>query len=98
MARHLHDFSRPLETDVHRIQLSDSFLAQLIYGSKVGLHLTQKSEGEAENLADAFPRTTVRVDSLEDLTQKCQSFTMLDTCSLYDAIIERGPVRDTRDL
>ena len=59
-----------LETDVHRIQLSGSFVAQLIHASKVGLHLAQTSEGEAEELADAFPRTTVRVDFLKDLAHK----------------------------
>ena len=87
-----------LETDVHRIQLPGSFLVQLIYASQVGLHLGRVSEGDAEDLADAFPKTTVRGDTLEDLIQRGKFFTRLDTCSLKDAILGKGPIQTVGDL
>ena len=86
-----------METDLHRIQLPGSFVVQLIYASQVGLHLGRVSAGDAEDLADAFPKKTVRGDSLKNLIQG-KFFTRLDTCSLKDAIIGEGPIRSVRDL
>lgn len=87
-----------LETDLHRIQLPRSLLVQLIYASQVGPHLGQVSEGDAEDLADAFPKTTVRGDALEDLIHHSKFFTRLDTCSLKDTILGKGPIQNVGDL
>ena len=86
------------ETNVHRILLSGSFLVQLIHASQVGLHMGRLSKDEAEDLQDAFPKTTTRGESIEDLIQQNKFFVRLDACSLKDAWIGEGPVENVSDL
>lgn len=86
------------ETNVHRILLPGSFLVQLIHASQVGLHMGRLSKDEAEDLQDAFPKTTTRGESIEDLIQQNKFFVRLDACSLKDAWIGEGPVENVSDL
>lgn len=86
------------EVDVHRIRLPGSFLIQLIHASKVGLQMGRISSGDAEDLAEAFPKSTTGGSTLEDLIKSKRFFVRLDTCSLKDAIIGKGPVQSVQDL
>ncbi|CAF9939476.1 hypothetical protein IMSHALPRED_001364 [Imshaugia aleurites] len=86
------------ENDIHRILLPGKFLVQLIHASRVGLQLGRISADDAEDLADTFPKLTIRGDCIEDLIQKNRFFIRLDTCSLKDAIIAEGSVQSTTDL
>lgn len=86
------------EVDVHRIRLPGSFLIQLIHASKVGLQMGRISSGDAEDLAEAFPKSTTGGSTLEDLIKSNSFFVRLDTCSLKDAIIGKGPVQSVQDL
>lgn len=84
--------------DVHRIQLPGSFLVQLIYASRVGLQMGHLAKDDTEDLADAFPKTTIRGDDLEELVHDDKFFVRLDTCSLKDALIGEGYIKDIKDL
>lgn len=86
------------ESDIHRILLPGKFLVQLIHASQVGVHLGRISADDAEDLADTFPKVTIRGDIIEDLVQKNKFFVRLDACSLKDALIGEGPVKSTTDL
>ncbi len=86
------------EIDVHRILLPGTFLIQLIHASQVGLHMHRISGDDAEDLAAAFPTTTTRGDHIEDLLQHNRFFVRLDACSLKDAHIGQGPIKNVRDL
>ncbi|CAD6564884.1 MAG: hypothetical protein ASARMPREDX12_004483 [Alectoria sarmentosa] len=84
--------------DVHRIQLPGSFLVQLLYASRVGLQMGHLAKDDAEDLADAFPKKTIRGDDLEELVHDDKFFVRLDTCSLKDALIGEGYIKDVKDL
>ncbi len=86
------------EVDVHRIRLPGSFLIQVIHASKVGLQMGRISEDDGEDLAEAFPRKTTGGSTLEDLIETKRFFVRLDTCSLKDAIIGKGPIQSVQDL
>lgn len=93
-------FSRGLrDEDVHRIQLPGTFLVQLVYASKVALQMCHLAKDDAEDLADAFPRTTIRGDDLDELLRGSENFFVrLDTCSLKDALVGNGYIKDVQDL
>ncbi|KAL8774276.1 MAG: hypothetical protein Q9209_001027 [Squamulea sp. 1 TL-2023] len=55
-------------------------------------------KGIHKDLADLFPRRTTRGMNIEQLLREEKYFVRLDTCSLKDAIIGRGPIRDSKDL
>ena len=86
------------EEDVHRVQLPGSFLGQLIHASQVGLQMGLLAEDDAEDLADAFPKTTTRGDDLKELVRDNRFFARLDTCSLKDALIGDGYIKNVKDL
>ena len=86
------------ECNIHRVLLPGAFLVQLIHTSEVGVRLGRISPDDAEDLADAFPKLTVRGENVEDLIEGQRFFVRLDTCSLKDAIIGNGPVKSARDL
>lgn len=86
------------EEDVHRIQLPGTFLVQLIHASQVGLQMGHLAKDDAEDLADAFPKTTTRGADLKKLVQDNKFFARLDTCSLKDALIGDGYIKDVNDL
>ena len=56
------------------------------------------SDCNAEDLAQLFPRRTTRGMGSEKLFREGRYFARLDTCSLKDAIIGMGLIRDSRDL
>lgn len=57
------------------------------------------AKDNAEGLADVFPKTTIRGDDLEDLLRGNQRFFVrLDTCSLKDALVGEGYIKDVKDL
>ena len=86
------------EVDVHRIRLPGSFLIQVIHASNVGLQMGSISEDDGEDLAVAFRRKTTGGSTLEDLIKIKRFFVRLDTCSLKDAIIGKGPIQSVQDL
>ena len=86
------------EVDVHRIRLPGSFLIQVIHASKVGLQMGRIPEDDGEDLAEAFPRKTTGGSTLEDLIETKRFFVRVDTCSLKDAIIGKGPIQSVQDL
>ena len=53
---------------------------------------------DGEDLAEAFPRLTTGGKTLEDLIKTKRFFVRLDTCSLKDAIIGKGPIQNVQDL
>ena len=53
---------------------------------------------DAEDLADAFPKTTVGGADLKELVRDNKFFARLDTCSLKDALIGDGYIKDVNDL
>ena len=86
------------EEDVHRIQLPGTFLVQLIYASRVGLQMGHLAKDDAEDLADAFPKTTICSADLKELVREEKFFARLDTCSFKDALIGDGFIKDLNDL
>lgn len=60
------------EKDVHRIQLPGTFLVQLVYASQMGLQMGRLAADDAEDLADAFPNTTVRGADLKQFGARQQ--------------------------
>ena len=86
------------EVDIHRIRLPGSFLVQLIKASKVDLQMGGISGDNGEDLAEAFPKSTTGGNTPEDLIKTKRFFVRLDTCSLKDAIIGKGPIQNVQDL
>ena len=56
------------------------------------------SEDDGEDLAEVFPELTTGGSNLENLIKTKRFFVRLDTCSLKDAIIGKGPVQSVQDL
>ena len=86
------------EVDVHRIRFPGTFLIQLNHSSKVGLQMGSISEDDREDLAEAFPKKTTGGSTLEHLIKTKRFFVRLDTYSLKDAIIGKGPIQSVQDL
>ena len=86
------------EVDVHRIRLPGTFLVQLIHASKLGLQMGRISKDDGEDLAKAFPKLTTSGTNLKNLIKTKRFFVRLDTCSLKDAMIGKGPVQSVQDL
>ncbi|KAL6715365.1 hypothetical protein ACLMJK_007631 [Lecanora helva] len=91
--------SRRLDNkDVHVISLPGKFLVLLFNVSSIGIRLGKISEDDAEDLEVTFPTATTRGDSIEDLIKNQRYFVRLDTCSLKDALLGSGPLKDTKDM
>ncbi|KAL8998661.1 MAG: hypothetical protein Q9169_002322 [Polycauliona sp. 2 TL-2023] len=86
------------DVDVHQMQLPKTFVSQVLLASQVALIRGYVSDCNAEDLAELFPRRTLGGMDIEKLLQEGKYFPRLDTCSLKDAIIGQGPVRDSKDL
>ncbi|KAL8647253.1 MAG: hypothetical protein Q9226_006508 [Calogaya cf. arnoldii] len=86
------------DLDIHQIELPRSFTSQVLSASRVALIRGHISESDAEDLAELFPRRTTRGTDIEQLLRGGKYFARLDTCSLKDAVVGRGPVRDSKDL
>lgn len=85
-------------SEVHRIELPKTFLNQATHASRLGLYMGRLSVSDTEDLADLFPVTTTEGLSVEDVLQRRRLFARLDTCSLKDALIGEGPIKDVRDI
>lgn len=66
--------------------------------SQVALQIGHLAKDDAEDLADAFPKTTTRGADLKKLVRDNKFFARLDTCSLKDALIGDGYIKDVNDL
>ncbi|KAI4261618.1 MAG: hypothetical protein L6R42_003182 [Xanthoria sp. 1 TBL-2021] len=86
------------DLDVHQIELPKSFTSQVLSASHVALIRGYISDCNAEDLAELFPRLTARRIEIEQLLREGKYFARLNTCSLKDAIVGKGPVRDSQDL
>ena len=86
------------DEDVHRIRLPGTFLVQLIHASQVGLQMGRVAQDDAEDLADAFPKRTTRGGDLNILVRDNRFSARLDTCSLKDALVGQGYIKNVKDL
>lgn len=85
---------------VHRIELPRSFLSAMLPISNLAFYKGHLS-GDAEDLqflANTFPKKTVSEVDVNLLLQEGRYFARLDTCSLKDSLVGRGPVKDSEDL
>lgn len=86
--------------DVHKIELPQSFLATMAPISNLAFfkgHLSGDPE-DLQFLADSFPKKTVTGLEVDQLLQAGRYFARLDTCSLKDALVGNGWVKDSGDL
>ncbi|KAG8529619.1 uncharacterized protein KY384_006256 [Bacidia gigantensis] len=83
---------------VHQILLPRSFLLFLKHASESALLTGRVPEADAEELADLFPTSTIRGKNIAALIQKTKYFARLDTCSLKDAIVGEGPIKNVKDI
>ena len=86
------------DRDVHRVKLPKIFLGRVLLACNVALITGHIATSDLEDLDDSFPSTTTRGIALETLLHETEFFARLDTCSLKDALIGKGPVKNTRDL
>ena len=86
------------DVEIHRTRLPGTFLVQIIHASKLGLQMGRVSKYDGEDLAEAFPKLTTSGSNLENLIRTNRFFVRLDTCSLKDAMIGKGPVQSVQDL
>lgn len=90
-----------LETDIHRILLPKIFCTQVLRASTVGLIMGRLATSDEEDLKESFPQTTTdgtMLDNLVSLNQTNKFFVRMDPCSLKDAVIGHGPVKNVKDL
>lgn len=90
-----------LETDIHRILLPRIFCTRVLRASTVALIMGRLATSDEEDLSESFPKTTtdgILLDSLFSQVQTKKFFVRMDTCSLKDAVIGRGPVNNVKDL
>ncbi|KAL8666503.1 MAG: hypothetical protein Q9168_007472 [Polycauliona sp. 1 TL-2023] len=86
------------DLDIHKIELPRTFLSQVLSASQVALIRGYVSDCDTDDLAELFPRRTLGGMDIEKLLQAGKYFPRLDTCSLKDAIIGFGPVRNSKDI
>ncbi|KAI4288255.1 MAG: hypothetical protein L6R35_002479 [Caloplaca aegaea] len=82
------------------IELPRSFLSAMLPISNLAFYKGHLS-GDAEDLqflANTFPKKTVSEVDVNLLLQEGRYFARLDTCSLKDSLVGRGPVKDSEDL
>lgn len=90
-----------LETDIHRILLPKIFCTQVLRASTVALIMGRLATTDEEDLSESFPQTTTDgtlLDSLFSQNQTKKFFVRMDPCSLKDAVIGQGPVKNVKDL
>lgn len=89
------------ETDIHRILLPNIFCTQVLRASAVALIMGRLATSDEEDLSESFPQTTTdgtMLDSLFSQNQTKKFFVRMDPCSLKDAVIGQGPVKNVKDL
>lgn len=89
------------ETDIHRILLPKIFCTRVLRASTVALIMGRIATSDEEDLIESFPQTTTDgtlLDSLFSQNQTKKFFFRMDPCSLKDAVIGQGPVKNVRDL
>lgn len=90
-----------LETDIHRILLPKIFCTHVLRASTVALIMGRLALSDEEDLSESFPLTATDGTLLDRLFSQDQTkkfFVRLDTCSLKDAVIGQGPVKNVKDL
>lgn len=86
------------DRDVHRVELPKIFLSRVVQACNVALVTGHLASSDLEDLEDSFPPTTTRGILLERLLHETHFFIRLNTCSLKDALIGQGPVKNVQDL
>lgn len=88
-------------TDIYRILLPKIFCTRVLRASTVALIMGRLATSDEEDLSESFPQTTTDgtlLDSLFSENQTKKFFVRMDPCSLKDAVIGQGPVKNVRDL
>lgn len=86
------------DLDIHEIELPKPLISQVLAASQVALIRGYVSDCYAEDVAELFPQRTTRGSDIEKLLREGKYFARLDTCSLKDATVGIGPIRDSKDL
>ncbi|KAL8834498.1 MAG: hypothetical protein Q9170_003733 [Blastenia crenularia] len=87
-------------SDVHKIELSRSFLAQCLVMSRAAAIMGQlpSNAEDLEFLAESFPKETVKGIDVDQLLQTQRLFVRLDTTSLKDTLQGSGSVKSSKDI
>lgn len=80
------------------MELTGSSLVQIIHASNVGLYPEKISDGDAEDLAHAFPKTATRGGSVKGLIQQDKFSVQLGACSIKHSLVGKSPVKGVKDL
>lgn len=86
------------DREVHRVKLPPMFLNRVVPACNVALITGHLADSDLEDLEDSFPSITTRGIPLEKLLRENRFFVRLDTCSLKDALIGQGAIKNTQDL
>ena len=89
---------RLLPGDIHSIILPPMFLSFLKAASNVGLILGRVGQEDMEDLLSTLSKTTDQGKDIARILQNKGHFLRLDACSLKDAIIGEGPIKDAKDI